>query len=42
VTRVVATCAALVSAIFFGLNALGSKVLYAPGPHFQFDAVSLT
>ncbi len=39
--KAIAVCAALVSAAFFGLNAIGSKVLYAPSAPAHFDAVSL-
>jgi drug/metabolite transporter (DMT)-like permease len=41
VGRGAAIIAALVSAVFFGLNAVGSKILYAPGAPAHFDAVSL-
>lgn len=33
--------AALISAVFFGLNAVASKLLYAPGAPAGFDAVTL-
>jgi drug/metabolite transporter (DMT)-like permease len=36
-----AVLAALGSALFFGLNAVASKILYAPGAPAHFDAVSL-
>jgi drug/metabolite transporter (DMT)-like permease len=39
--RTLAVVAALVSAVFFGLNAVASKILYAPDAAAGFDAVSL-
>jgi drug/metabolite transporter (DMT)-like permease len=39
--RTVAAAAALISAVFFGVNAVASKILYAPGAPAGFDAVSL-
>jgi drug/metabolite transporter (DMT)-like permease len=39
--RLFAAGAALISAIFFGVNAVASKILYAPGAAAGFDAVSL-
>lgn len=40
-SRIWAVIAALASAVFFGGNAVASKVLYAPSPSPRFDAVSL-
>lgn len=39
--RLVGLGAALISAVFFGLNAVASKVLYSPASPSGFDAVSL-
>jgi drug/metabolite transporter (DMT)-like permease len=39
--RLVAISAALVSAVFFGVNAVASKILYAPDAAAGFDAVGL-
>jgi drug/metabolite transporter (DMT)-like permease len=39
--RALAASAALVSAIFFGVNAVASKILYAPEAAAAFDAVGL-
>ncbi|WP_445221769.1 DMT family transporter [Bradyrhizobium sp. Pa8] len=39
--RLLAVSAALVSAVFFGVNAVASKKLYAPEAAARFDAVSL-
>lgn len=40
-SRPLAVTAALVSAVFFGVNAVASKILYAPQAAAGFDAVSL-
>jgi drug/metabolite transporter (DMT)-like permease len=40
-SRPLAVTAALVSAVFFGVNAVASKILYAPEAASGFDAVSL-
>jgi drug/metabolite transporter (DMT)-like permease len=37
----IAILAALVSSVFFGLNAVASKLLFSPAPPTHFDAVSL-
>ena len=40
-SRPLAVSAALVSAVFFGVNAVASKILYAPEAAARFDAVGL-
>ena len=40
-SRLLAVSAALISAVFFGVNAVASKILYAPGATAGFDSVSL-
>ena len=40
-TWLAAVLAALISALFFGLNAVASKLLFSPAAPAHFDAVSL-